>query len=127
MDPLAANYNSAAVESDGTCQYSLVGEWLFTTYEVDSVNALLVFKSGFLFLDVLSNNSYRLYGESIASGQIVTTSGSAVTSGSNKSTLTLTDDAGTVDTYTITKINGSSVSFNGTNAGVFENIVLKRM
>ena len=85
------------------------------------------FKSGFLFLDVLSNNSYRLYGELISSGQVITVSGSAITSGSNKSTLTLTQDDGTVDTYTITKINGSSVSFNGTNTGQAENIVLIRM
>jgi hypothetical protein len=87
----------------------------------------LQFKSGFLFLDVLSNNSYRLYGELISSGQVITVSGSAITSGSNKSTLTLTQDDGTVDTYTITKINGSSVSFNGTNTGQAENIVLIRM
>ena len=49
MDPLAANYNSAAEESDGSCEYSLIGDWELTKYTLDSSNVLASYK--YLYFD----------------------------------------------------------------------------
>ena len=117
MDPLSVNYNSNAVESDGSCKYSLVGEWYMSKYNVNGVNYLPLFADGNLWLDVLSNNSYDLWGELVASGEFISSKGTLATSGPDLSTLTLTNVDGTVSVFTITQINASSVSFNGINYG----------
>ena len=59
MDPLAANYNSAAVESDGSCQYSLVGDWELTKYTLDSSNVLVSYK--YLYFDIYANSTYDFW------------------------------------------------------------------
>ena len=127
MDPLAANYNSAAEESDGSCQYSFVGNWYLSKYIVNSQNALLLFKDGDVWLDVTSSNSYDLWGELISTGEFISSKGTLATSGDNNSTLTLSNNDGSVSTFTITQINGSSVSFNGTNYGDNEDITIVKL
>ena len=127
LDPLAVNYNSSAVESDGSCQYNLVGKWVLTKYNVNSVNNLLLFKNGDLWLDVLSNNSYDLWGELLSTGTFISSKGTLATSGPNNGILTLTNVNGTISIYNITQINGNSISFNGTNDGDVEDISASKL
>tara|TARA_B110000305_G_scaffold140448_1_gene156565 strand:+ start:699 stop:1163 length:465 start_codon:yes stop_codon:yes gene_type:complete len=122
MDPLSVTYNSNAVESDGSCKYTLTGNWYLSRYDFNAVNYLPLFTNNDLWLDVLSNNSYDLWGEEIATGEFISSKGTLATSGPNLATLTLTSLDGTVSIYTITQINGSSVSFNGINYGDTEYI-----
>ena len=127
MDPLSVNYNSNAVESDGSCKYTLVGEWYMSKYDFNGVNYLPLFTNGDLWLDVLSNNSYDLWGELEDTGEFISSKGTLATSGPNLSTLTLTNQDGSVFVYTITQINGSSVSFNGTNFGDTEDFTANKL
>ena len=110
MDPLAANYNSAAEESDGSCEYSLIGDWELTKYTLDSTNVLASYK--YLYFDVYANSTYDFWGEA-NDGTMIQSLGTYVI-GSSKTTITMTPNNGSgAETYTITQLNGKTISMSG--------------
>ena len=109
-DPLAANYNSAAEESDGSCEYSLIGDWELTKYTLDSTNVLASYK--YLYFDIYANSTYDFWGET-NDGTMIQSLGTYVI-GSSKTTITMTPNNGSgAETYTITQLNGKTISMSG--------------
>ena len=76
---------------------------------------------------MLSNNSYDLWGEVVATCEFFSSKGTLATSGPNLSTLTLSNIDGTVSVFTITQINGNFISFNGTNDGNIEDVSVSKL
>jgi hypothetical protein len=111
-DPSSVNYNPAATENDNSCQYSIVGNWSVTKYMLGSTNVMEGYSS--LVMSVLTNGSTVTEGV-LTNGSTVTVNGTYRISGSNNSTLTLTNEFGDTTVWTINTITSTSLSMSSPN------------
>ena len=111
-DPLSVNYNPAATENDNSCQYSIVGNWNVTKYMLGSTNVMQGYSS--LVMSVLTNGSTVTEGV-LTNGSTLTVNGTYRISGSNNSTLTLTNEFGDTTVWTINTITSTSLSMSSPN------------
>jgi len=105
-DPESVNYNSNATVDDNSCQYSIVGEWNITKYTL----GILDIRAGYSSLSstYYSDNSMLTSGITI-NGDIVLVTGVYTISGTNNSTLTMTNEFGDISEFTILDITSNFV------------------
>ena len=105
-DPESVNYNSNATVDDNSCQYSIVGEWNITKYTLGTLNVRAGYSS--LSSTYYSDNSMLTSGITI-NGDIVLVTGVYTISGTNNSTLTMTNEFGDISEFTILDITSNFV------------------
>ena len=77
---------------------------------MDSTNVLASYK--YLYFDVYANSTYDFWGEA-NDGTMIQSLGTYVI-GSSKTTITMTPNNGSgAETYTITQLNGKTISMSG--------------
>ena len=106
MDPSAVNYNSAAVENDGSCQYSVLGNWQLTKYTWGSTNILSGYQ--YLYMDINSNGTTKTHGR-LNDGTDIEVLGTATIGGTNNSVITFTNSSGDVSVFTVTSISSTNL------------------
>ena len=127
-DPQAVNYNSNATEDDGTCQFSIIGDWTVTSYTLsDGTNVL----EPYTYIDytLYSDNSYIQYVGISGTNDYLIFTGIYTLSGSNNSTLTFIDDStGLITVSTIVNISSTTLelTFNVPDSTLTGNIQLVR-
>jgi hypothetical protein len=125
-DPQAVNYNTDATEDDGTCQFSIIGDWTVTSYTLsDGTNVLAPYD--YIDYTLNSNNSYFQYIG--VSGDELIFTGTYTIGGSNNSTLTFNDDStGLTTVSTIVSISSTTLelTFNVPDSTLTANIRLVR-
>ena len=132
-DPQAVNYNTDAAEDDGTCQYSIIGDWTVTSYTLsDGTNVLATFD--YINYTLNSDNSYFQYigvsGDDILLTGTYTIEGSNNTTGSNNSTFSFYDVSGElISVSTIASISSTTLelTFNVPDSTLTANIRLVRL
>ena len=113
-DPAAVNYNPNADTNDGSCQYSIVGEWEITKYILGNTNILSSYQ--YLYQDIFVDNTYNIWG--LTNNNInLDVWGVYSIGGMNNSQITFTNTAGDTSTFTITQITGSYIVMEGTVDG----------
>ena len=105
-DPESVNYNSNATVDDNSCQYSIVGEWSITKYTLGTLDVRAGYSS--LSSTYYSDNSMLTNGTTI-NGDIVLVAGVYTISGTNNSTLTMTNESGDTTEFTILDITSNFV------------------
>ena len=105
-DPESVNYNSNATVDDNSCQYSIVGEWNITKYTLGTLDVRAGYSS--LSSTYYSDNSMLTNGTTI-NGDIVLVTGVYTISGTNNSTLTMTNEFGDTSEFTILDITSNFV------------------
>lgn len=111
-DPVSANYNADATENDNSCQYSIVGNWRIVKFTNGSTNILSVYSS--LNMNILSNGTTSTYGV-LTDGSTRSVNGTYLISGSDNSTLTLTNTNGDSTVWTFIDITSTSFSITSSN------------
>ena len=108
-DPLAVNYNANATEDDGTCQFSIIGDWTVTSYILsDGTNVLAPYD--YIDYTLYSDNSYIQYVGISGTNDYLIFTGIYTLSGSNNSTLTFIDDStGLITVSTIVNISSTTL------------------
>ena len=115
-DPQAVNYNTDAEEDDGSCLYSVIATWTATSWTVDGVNIMSTLFDPYVFSATwtVNNNNTYLMNLVYSDGVVIISSGVWVLSGT--STFIATMDDGTIETWTITQLDGNSMQVvNGNN------------
>ena len=116
-DPLSLNYDSSAVNNNGTCQYSFVGDWELYKYTFGSTNILASYK--YLYYDIFSNMTYEAWGQT-NDGLDISVLGTYSIGGTNNSVITFVNEFGDVSVFTVTSISGidikmtAQLTINGT-------------
>jgi len=105
-DPESVNYNSNATVDDNSCQYSIVGEWGITKYILGTFDVRAGYSS--LRITYYNDNSYLLNGFT-NNGDNVLVVGVYTISGTNNSTLTMTDEFGDTSQFIILDITSNFV------------------
>jgi len=127
-DPLAVNYNANATEDDGTCQFSIIGDWTVTSYILsDGTNVLAPYD--YIDYTLYSDNSYIQYVGISGTNDYLIFTGIYTLSGSNNSTLTFIDDStGLITVSTIVNISSTTLelTFNVPDSTLTGNIRLVR-
>ena len=127
-DPQAANYNPNATEDNGTCQFSIIGDWTVASYTFsDGTNVLAPYD--YIDYTLYSDNSYIQYVGVSETGQKLVFTGLYTLSGSNNSTLTFIDDStGLITVSTIVSISSTTLelTFNVPDSTLTANIRLVR-
>ena len=100
-DPESVNYNSNATVDDNSCQYSIVGEWGITKYTLGTFDVRAGYSS--LRITYYNDNSYLLNGLT-NNGDNVLVVGVYTISGTNNSTLTMTNEFGETSEFIILDI-----------------------
>ena len=117
-DPQAANYNADAEEDDGSCLYSVIATWTATSWTVDGVNimssAVDPYYQVFSATWTVNNDNTYLMNIVYMDGTVIISAGVWALSGT--STFVATVDDGSVETWTITQLDGNSMQVvNGNN------------
>jgi len=124
-DPMAVNYNSNADSDDGSCQYSLVGDWEVTRYMWGSTNVLSGYQ--YLYQDMYANGDYNVWGLT-TTNVALDVWGVYSIGGTNNSELTLTNTTtGDVSVFTITQISSTFIAMEGYVADVWAEIEAVRL
>ena len=127
-DPQAVNYNTDATEDDGTCQFSIIGDWTVTSYTLsDGTNILAPYD--YIDYTLNSDNSYFQYVGVSETGDKLIFTGTYTIGGSNNSTLTFNDDStGLTTVSTIVSISSTTLelTFNVPDSTLTANIRLVR-
>ena len=127
-DPQAVNYDTNATEDDGTCQFSIIGDWTVTSYTLsDGTNVLAPYD--YIDYTLYSDNSYIQYVGISGTNDYLIFTGIYTLSGSNNSTLTFIDDStGLITVSTIVNISSTTLelTFNVPDSTLTGNIRLVR-
>ena len=127
-DPQAVNYDTNATEDDGTCQFSIIGDWTVTSYTLsDGTNVLAPYD--YIDYTLYSDNSYIQYVGISGTNDYLIFTGIYTLSGSNNSTLTFIDDStGLITVSTIVNISSTTLelTFNVPDSTLTGNIQLVR-
>jgi hypothetical protein len=105
-DPESVNYNSNATVDDNSCKYSIVGEWIITKYTLGTLDVRAQYS--YLRTTYYSDNSSLTSGLTI-NGDILLVTGVYTISGTNNSTLTMTNEFGDTTKFTILDITSNFV------------------
>ena len=108
-DPQAVNYNTDATEDNGTCQFSIIGDWTVTSYTLsDGTNVLAPYD--YIDYTLYSDNTYIQYVGISGTDDYLIFTGLYTLSGSNNSTLTFYDDStGLITVSTIVGISSTTL------------------
>jgi hypothetical protein len=127
-DPAATNYNPDATESDGSCMYSLVGNWQVTKFTLDGSTDILAGYQ-FLYLDLYSSGNSNIWG-TLITGETYDSWGTFSIGGSTNSEITFTTPTATgneVETYTLTLLNGTNMAYETMTSIGFIQMELSRI
>ena len=111
-DPESVNYNSNATVDDNSCQYSIIGEWNITKYTLGTLDV----RAGYISLSstYFSDNTMLTSGVTI-NGDILLVTGVFSLSGTNNSTLTMTNEFGDTTVFTILDISSNLMKINSSD------------
>ena len=126
-DPQAVNYDTNATEDDGTCQFSIIGDWTVTNYTLsDGTNILEPYD--YIDYRLYSDNSYIQYVGVSETGDKLIFTGTYSLSGSNNSTLTFYTDTGLITVCSIVSISSTTLelTFNVPDSNLTATIRLVR-
>ena len=127
-DSLAVNYDVNATQDDGSCQYSIIGNWTVQQYTLSDGSNLM---DDYDYIDytINSDNSFFQYiGPAGTNDEIIVT-GTYSISGSNNSTLTFYVDDGPTTQTTIVSISSTTIelTFDVTDTNLTADIALIRI
>jgi len=108
-DPQATNYNANANSDNGTCLYSIIGDWTVTQYTLsDGTNILASFD--YIDYTLYSDDSYIQYAGIPGTNEELVFTGVYSIGGANNSSITFYDDSGTTTVCTILSVNYENIS-----------------
>ena len=109
-DPEAENFNSNADTDNGTCQYSLVGEWDVSSYIYGTQEIMDSYS--YLYIDFFSNGTYNTWGQTTA-GVNLDVYGEFSIGGDNNSLLYMENTQGDATVLQIMELDSSFISMEG--------------
>ena len=126
-DPLAVNYDVDATQDDGSCMYSIIGDWTVQQYTLsDGTNVMDAYD--YIDYTMYSDNSFIQYiGPAGINDELIVT-GTYSISGSNNSTLTFYVDEGPTTPTTVVSISSTTLelTFDVTGTNLTADITLIR-
>ena len=126
-DPLAVNYDVDATQDNGTCMYSIIGDWTVQQYTLsDGTNVMDAYD--YIDYTMYSDNSFIQYIGLVGTTDELIVTGTYSISGSNNSTLTFYVDEGPTTPSTIVSINSTTIelTFNVANTNLTADLTLIR-
>ena len=126
-DPLAVNYDVDATQDNGTCIYSIIGDWTVQQYTLsDGTNVMDAYD--YIDYTMYSDNSFIQYIGLVGTTDELKVTGTYSIMGSNNSTLTFYVDEGPTTPSTIVSINSTTIelTFNVANTNLTADLTLIR-
>jgi len=111
-DPQATNYNANANSDNGTCLYSIVGDWTVTEYTLSDGTDIL---AAYDYIDytLYSDNSFIQYFRVTGTTDELIVTGTYSIGGSNNSSITyIVDGSGLTTVATILSVSYTNMSLN---------------
>ena len=123
-DPQAVNYNINAIESDNSCQYSIVGDWVVVSYKLSNGTDIMASYSYILY-QIYSNNTFYQEAADLDDNIIISLNGTYNISSNNTQ---ITFDNGT-DPFlaTIVSIDSENVKLTGNINSLTATLELERI
>lgn len=111
-DPNAVNYNPSATQSDGSCQYSFVGDWRAYYYTIDNEDILFIVN--YFDISFFDDGTVLIVTE-ITGGDTFGSSGT-YNFDTDTNILYLTADVGgTIESWNVTYFDGDLLDMNLTD------------
>ena len=126
-DSLAVNYDVDATQDDGSCMYSIIGDWTVLQYTLsDGTNVMDAYD--YIDYTMYSDNSFIQYIGPVGTNDEIIITGTYSISGSNNSTLTFSIDEGPTTPSTIVSINSTTIelTFDVINTNLTADLTLIR-
>jgi hypothetical protein len=112
-DPFAVNFIPSAEEDDGSCLYSIIGDWEIINYNLSESGDILA-AYNYLFWTIYADGSTLFEGE-LNNSELILVIGDYQISGENNSILTLTNEFGDVTVWTIIEISSDYIRLFSNN------------